>query len=108
MAKIVIVEHATRIASLLCYRYSFMMTGTELHISAFHSSSTRQRTIITLWLVRQTKRTGPSSEISCRHVDHVYCHCNCGFKTRAIQKELGYKNADKASKLAPLETESTK
>jgi hypothetical protein len=28
------------------------------------------------------------------------------FKTRAIQKELSYKNADKASKLAPLETEN--
>jgi hypothetical protein len=79
-------------------------------VSVSDATDTRHRALITLVVVRRTKQTGPSSEISCRHVNHASATSTAietaAFKTRAIKKELGYKNADRASKLAALETET--
>lgn len=37
---------------------------------------------------------------------NIYCRCKCGFQNKNNpKKELSYKNADKASKLVPLQTE---
>lgn len=92
-----------------------MMTGMELRaiyrlLLLTDAADTRHRVIITLWLVRRTKQTGPSSKISFRHMSHASLTSTdvvtAAFKTRTIQKELGYKNADKASKLAPLQREN--
>jgi hypothetical protein len=64
MAKILIVEHATRIVSLIRYRCSFMMTGMELHISAFHSSPTqltlsKEQSLLSCWFGKRNEQAPP-------------------------------------------------